>query len=52
MMRNLGPEQEDRGVEGGYRDIEVDGRIVRRKVPPAVDGLGNPAAPEVDVGGD
>lgn len=52
MKKGLGPDQEDRGVEGGLEVVEVDGEAVVREVPPAVDGLGNPAAPEDDIGGD
>ena len=49
---NLGHDQEDRGVEGGVEEVYIDGEKVMREVPPALDGLGNPAAPEDDLGGD
>jgi hypothetical protein len=50
MDKNLGPDQEDRGVEGGTEIVEVNGEQVVRHVPPALDGLGHPAAPEDAMG--
>lgn len=46
MEKNLGHDEVDRGVEGGYERVYIDGEWVTRKIPPATDGLGNPAAPE------
>jgi hypothetical protein len=51
MKKNLGHDIEDRGVEGGYEEIVVDGKKILRKTPPVLDGTGQPAAAE-DVGGD
>jgi hypothetical protein len=51
-MKNLGHEQEDRGVEGGTEEMYLDGKKVTREVPPALDGLGEPAVAEDDMGSD
>ena len=50
MKKNLGHDQEDRGVEGHTEEEIVSGEKVIREIPPAVDGLGMPAAPEDDLG--
>lgn len=52
MEKNLGHDQEDRGVEGGTEEVYIEGKKVTRKKPPATDGLGMPAAPEDDLGSD
>lgn len=52
MNKNFGPDQEDRGVEAGVEEVYIDGEKILRDVPPAVDGLGKPAAQEDDLGGD
>lgn len=52
MYKNLGHDQEDRGVEGGVEEVYINGEKVLRNVPPAIDGIGQPAAPEDDLGGD
>ena len=51
MKKNLGADIEDRGVESHAEVFDVNGIKVPRIVPPAVDGLGNPAAAE-DAGAD
>ncbi|MDB5238427.1 MAG: hypothetical protein JWM46_697 [Candidatus Kaiserbacteria bacterium] len=48
----MGPDNEDRGVEGEKEEIVVDGEHIEIQMPPALDGLGNPAAPEDDMGHD
>lgn len=52
MKKNLGPDTEDRGVEGGTEELLVDGKKIIHKTPPALDALGEPAAPEDNMGGD
>lgn len=51
-MKNLGHDQEDRGVEGGTEEVFVDEEFVTRRKPPTLDGLGQPVAPEDDLGSD
>lgn len=53
MKKNLGHDQEDRGVEGGIEEVILtpSGKKIIRKRPPVIDGIGEPAAPE-DVGSD
>ena len=50
----LGPENEpeDRGVEGDTEEVIVNGEEVEIQMPPALDALGHPAAPENDMGDD
>lgn len=52
MKENLGHDQEDRGVEGHIEEEVINGEKIIHEVPPAVDGLGRPAAPEDDLGCD
>lgn len=47
---NLGPEIEDRGVEGEKEEVVINGKEVEIQEPGALDALGNPAAPEDDMG--
>jgi hypothetical protein len=47
---SLGPESDDRGVEGEIEEVIINGEEVEIQGPPALDGLGNPAAKEDDMG--
>jgi|GEM_PF-5265238 len=48
----MSPEQEDRGVEPQIEEVVIDGEEVTRQTPHELDGLGQPAAEESDLGGD
>lgn len=53
MTKNLGHEPEDRGVESVREEVTLpDGEVVTHMTPPVLDGIGEPAAPEDDLGGD
>lgn len=51
MNKNSGPDIEDRGVEARSEILDVNGERIVKETPPAIDGLGNPAAAE-DAGAD
>jgi hypothetical protein len=52
MKKNLGHDQEDRGVEPGFEEVFENGRKVLRRRPGSTDGTGAPAAAEDALGGD
>ena len=50
----MSTEQEDRGVDPEAEDLVMtdEGLVEAEKPPHVLDALGNPAAPEDDLGGD